>query len=248
MRVSIITVSYNSAETIERTIDSVRSQTWSDIQHIVIDGGSTDGTPQIIERYRDSIKNYLSEPDNGIYDAMNKGMDLADGDIICFLNADDFYASPEIISNVVASMKQANCEALIGDVAFFKKNNPDRDIRRYKSSRFTPEKLSWGWMPAHPGLFLRSDVVQRVGRFKTDYQIAADFEYIIRVFHKTNITYVHIPDILVRMQVGGVSTNGLKSKIILNREVMRACKENNLNTSIWKIFSKYPVKLTEYII
>ena len=130
MRVSIITVSYNSAETIERTIDSVRFQTWSDIQHIVIDGGSTDGTPQIIERYRDSIKNYLSEPDNGIYDAMNKGMDLADGDIICFLNADDFYASPEIISNVVASMKQANCEALIGDVAFFKKNNPRS---RYKT-------------------------------------------------------------------------------------------------------------------
>lgn len=248
MRVSVITVSYNSAQTIERTIKSVQSQTWDDLQHIVIDGGSTDGTLQIIERYQKTIAAYLSEPDNGIYDAMNKGMDLADGEIICFLNADDLYASPEIISKVVKSMKQADCQAVIGDVTFFKKNNPDRDIRRYNSSRFTPERLSWGWMPAHPGLFLRSDVVQRVGRFKTNYQIAADFEYIIRVFHKTNITYVHIPDILVRMQAGGVSTNGLRSKMILNREVLRACKENNINTSLLKIFSKYPAKLAEYII
>lgn len=243
--ISVITVCYNSAATLAQALQSVADQDWPKVEHILIDGASTDDTAKIIERFRPRLAQVLSEPDKGIYDAMNKGLDRAEGDIICFLNADDQYASNHVLSRVAAQIREHQLDALMGDVGFFHENEPTRMVRRYRSNRFHPGRLAWGWMPAHPALFLSRAVVQRVGHFKTDYRIAGDFEFIVRAFHGYSLLYHHLPEVLVRMQTGGVSTGGWRAKIRLNREVLRACRENGLHTNIFMILSKYPAKLLE---
>lgn len=248
MKVSVITVCFNNFETLERTLQSVISQDWHNVEHILIDGGSTDGTLAIVDRYRCHLAYFVTEPDDGIYDAMNKGLAVASGDIVCTLNADDFYISSETISQVVLKMQESNLDVLMGDVEFFRSKNPDRVVRRYRSDRFKPQRLSWGWMPAHPALFLRRSVVDRVGKFKKDYRIAGDFEYIVRVFRDPKLCYEYLPRTIVRMQHGGISNSGLFSKILLNLEVMRACRENGLKTNLFKILAKYPLKALEVLI
>ena len=200
--ISVITVCYNSAATLARALQSVAEQDWPKVEHIVIDGASTDRTGEIIERFHSQLAHVVSEPDQGIYDAMNKGLACANGDIICFLNADDQYAHPQVLSLVATQMRNHKLDALMGDVGFFHKQYPSRMVRRYRSDRFHPNQLAWGWMPAHPALFLSHTVVQRVGHFKTDYRIAGDFEYIIRAFHNQNLRYQHLPEVLVHMQMG----------------------------------------------
>ena len=243
--VTVITVCYNSANTLEQALKSVTTQDWPNVEHIVIDGGSTDDSLSILESYQNHLAHVVSEPDKGIYDAMNKGLDRATGDIVCFLNADDQYASSHVLSRVAEQMQAHQLDALLGDVAFFHSADPTRIVRRYRSSRFTPERLAWGWMPAHPALFLNRSVVQRVGRFKSDYRIAGDFDYIARAFHKHDLQYQHLPEVLVHMQTGGASTAGWRSKVLLNQEVLRSCRENGISTNIFKILSKYPMKLLE---
>jgi glycosyltransferase involved in cell wall biosynthesis len=245
--ISVITVCYNSSLTIDRAVVSVLTQDWPSVEHIVIDGGSTDGTVAILERHRACLAAMVSEPDKGIYDAMNKGLDCATGDIVCFLNSDDYYASPKVLSRVAVRMRDEGLDALMGDVALFHPSKPGRVVRRYRSGRFSPKKLAWGWMPAHPALFLRREVIQRVGRFKTNYRIAGDFDFIIRTFHGQKMHYCHLSEVLVHMQSGGASTAGLRAKIRLNREVLRACRENGLRTNMFKILSKYPMKVWEMI-
>lgn len=245
MKISVITVCYNSAKTLERTLRSVVEQDYQDFEHIVIDGGSSDGSADLLVTYRTGLAHLVSEPDHGIYDAMNKGLALACGEVICFLNADDHYASPKVLSQVARKMQVQKLDALMGDVGYFHERSPQRIVRRYRSDRFTPERLGWGWMPAHPALFLQKKVVQRVGKFKTDYRIAGDFEFIVRAFHGHALRYEHVPEVLVHMQTGGASTGGWRSKVLLNQEVLRACRENGLQTHMLKILSKYPAKLME---
>ena len=247
MKISVITVCFNSARTLSRTLQSVAEQDWPNVEHVVIDGGSSDGSAGILEAFRSRLAYLVSEPDNGIYDAMNKGLAQASGDIICFLNADDQYSSSRVLSLVASEMQEYGVEALMGDVGFSHESAPLRTVRRYRSDRFTPERLSWGWMPAHPALFLRKEVFRRVGGFKTDYRIAGDFEFIVRAFRGHTVSYRHLPEVLVRMQTGGTSTGGWRAKILLNQEVLRACRENGLRTNLFKILSKYPAKLLELI-
>lgn len=245
MKITVITVCFNSQATIERAIESVVAQQWPAVEHIVIDGGSTDGTLEILERFSSNLAVLVSEHDKGIYDAMNKGMAHATGDVICFLNADDQYAAPDVLAEVAQQMQHHRLDALVADVGFFKAGEPSRMIRRYRSDRFSPQKLAWGWMPAHPGFFLRRDVVQRVGLFKTDYRIAGDYEFVVRAFHGQQLRYRHLPRVLVHMQTGGASNNGWRAKVLLNQEVLRACRENGVSTNMAKILSKYPAKLLE---
>lgn len=247
MKISVITVCYNSARTLERTLQSVAEQDWSDVEHIVIDGGSSDGSAKILETFRSRLAHVVSEPDHGIYDAMNKGLACAQGEIVCFLNSDDYYVNPQVLSVVAAKMQAQDLDAFMGDVGFFHERFPQRLIRRYRSDRFTPERLAWGWIPAHPALFLRKRIIQRVGKFKIDYRIAGDFEFIVRAFHGHALRYEHVPEVLVHMQTGGASTGGWRSKLLLNREVLRACRENGLQTNMLKILSKYPAKLLETV-
>ncbi len=247
MKISIITVAYNSADTIAETMDSVAKQTYADLEHLVVDGASKDDTVKIAQAHSTSCTRITSEPDKGIYDAMNKGLAHATGDIVCFLNADDAYADPEVLSRVAHEMQQHGLDALFGDVVFFNPGAPERNVRRYRSDRFCPDRLAYGWMPAHPALFMRRSIYQELGGFRTHFRIAGDFDFVVRAFAPGQLRYRYLPLIMVRMQSGGVSNAGLRSKWLLNQEVLRSCRENGIRTNIFKILSKYPAKLMEVL-
>jgi glycosyltransferase involved in cell wall biosynthesis len=247
MKVSIVTVSFNSAATVVDTLRSVAAQTWPEVEHIVIDGASTDGTIEIVKRNGPHVARLVSEPDAGIYEAMNKGVKAATGDLIGFLNADDYYADVGVLQRVVSAVDADNLDAVFGDIAFVSEQPPERVIRRYRSNRFRPERLAWGWMPAHPGLFVRRAIFDRVGGFSTSYRIAGDFEWIARAFYRANLRYRHLPSVLVHMRTGGISTGGWPNTVLLNREVMRACRDNGISTNWFKILSKYPAKMFEFV-
>lgn len=246
MKISIITVAFNAVDTIESTLLSVTQQTFPDVEYVVIDGGSSDGTQAVVSLHGSRISSFLSEPDRGIYDAMNKGLALATGNVIGFLNADDTYADMNVLSRVAEAMERHHLDVLFGDVAFCQCENPDRIVRRYSSSRFRPDRIAWGWMPAHPALFVKREVFQKTGPFRTDYRIAGDFEFVARAFGKQSLRYRYLPEVLVKMRLGGVSTAGWRNTMLLNREVLRACRENGIPTNMLKILSKYPAKLLEY--
>ena len=248
MRISIITVAFNAAETIADTLKSVAGQTHPDVEHIVIDGASTDGTLEVVKRHGTHVSRLVSEPDRGIYDAMNKGLALSTGAVVGFLNADDVYADADVLARVASIMGRGNLDALFGDAEFVRADRPDVRTRRYRSKSFRPERIAWGWMPAHPALFLRRSVYEQFGAFRTDYRIAGDFEYVARIFHRGTLAYRYIPEVLVRMRTGGVSTGGWRNTILLNREVLRACRENGIDTSLPKILSKYPAKMLEFLL
>ena len=247
MKISIITVCFNAQETIEDTLKSVLSQDYPELEYIVIDGGSRDATCEIISRYRDRLAHCVSEPDRGIYDAMNKGIRLASGEIIGLLNADDIYADSGVISRAVAAMQKDALDAVYADVVFFRPQQPQQAVRRYRSSFFHPRLLGWGWMPAHPTLFLRRNVYEKYGEFRTDMRIASDYEFIARIFKDRSLNYRYIPEVWVRMRTGGISTGGLRSSWLLNREVLRACRLNGIRTCLPMLLSKYPLKLLEII-
>lgn len=247
MKISIITAVYNRVDTIERAVRSVRSQSYPQIEHIVIDGGSTDGT---VERLKACLANgaiLVSEPDRGMYDAINKGLRLATGEVIGLLHSDDFFADNGVLSEVAGHFQDETIDAVYGDAAFFSKEAPGRILRRYSSARFRPSRLGWGWMPAHTTLFLRSEVYRQAGEYRVDYAIAADFEFVCRVFGDGQLHASYLPKVLVKMQTGGLSTGGWRSTLTLNREVMRACRENRIQTNWLKLMSKYPLKALEFM-
>ena len=235
-------------ETLGDTLASVAAQDHPDVEHIVIDGGSTDGTREMILREGRHVKVFVSEPDGGIYDAMNKGVCLASGDIIGTLNADDVYADSGVLSRIEKKMSQGQLDAVYGDVMFFGTDPSTRNIRRYRSRYFSPSRIAWGWMPAHPTLFLRREIYQRFGLFRTDFRIAGDYEFVARIFKKGDLRYRYVPEVLVRMRTGGVSTGGWRSSLLLNREVLRACRDNGIRTNLFMLLSKYPIKALEYFL
>lgn len=247
MKISVITVCFNSAETIADTLQSVANQTWPEVEHIVIDGASTDGTQALIGRHGARVARVVSESDAGIYDAMNKGLCLASGEVIAFLNADDVYAHSRVLESVAEYMQKEELDALYGDTEFVRPEDLHKPIRRYRSKRFHPNRIAWGWMPAHPALFLRRQVFERYGGFRVGYRIAGDFELIARIFHKNKLSYRYVPEVFVRMRTGGVSTRGFRSICLLNREVLRACRENGIRSNWLMILSKYPAKLIEFL-
>jgi len=247
MVISIITVSYNSSATIEDTILSVAAQSYPDIEHIIIDGASTDGTVTLIKKHADKIAKFISEPDNGIYDAMNKGISFASGDIVGILNADDVYYDNGCLSTVINEFKKKNVDSVFADLVYVHPNNIDKVVRYYSSARFFPSKFSRGWMPAHPTFFVKRECYEQYGNFKTDYKIAADYELLVRFLATHNITYSYIPKVLIKMRTGGTSTKNLKSNWILNKEIVRACAENSIKTNLLKVHSKYFTKSLQLI-
>jgi glycosyltransferase involved in cell wall biosynthesis len=245
--ISIITVVYNNSQTISGAIDSILDQDYPNIEHIIIDGASTDGTVAIIKAYGDRIAKFISEPDRGIYDAMNKGLKLATGDIVGILNSDDFYASSTIVSEIVQEFKTKNVDLVFGDLVFVRPEDLTKVVRTYATPNFNPGKFAWGWMPPHPTCFLKKSVYERYGYFKTDYRIAADYEILTRFMAKYKITYSHIPKVLVKMRTGGLSTRNFKSNWILNTEIVRGCAENGIQTNMFKVCSKYFTKILQII-
>ena len=242
MKISIITVVYNNKETIRSAVDSVLNQNYDSIEYIVIDGGSTDGTVDIVKEYQDKISVFISEPDEGIYDAMNKGIALATGNVIGILNSDDFYIDKFVIEKVVKEFKEKNVECVYGDLIYVKPGNLDKTVRYYDSSNFNPSKFAYGWMPAHPTFFVKRKVYERYGMFRTDLKIAADFDILARFLYIHKISYSYIKGALVKMRTGGVSTS-FNSIWINNIETLRVCRDNGIKTNIFKILSKYPAKI-----
>lgn len=246
MKISIITVAYNAATSIGATLKSVAAQTHPDVEHIVIDGGSADGTLECIAAHGKHLAHVVSEPDRGIYDAMNKGIRLASGDVIGILNADDVYSDDQVLARIAALMATEPLDAVYGDVVFFAPDQPAVKVRRYSSRRFSPARIAWGWMPAHPTLFLRRELFDRFGLYRPDFRIAGDYELVARIFKDDNLRYRYLPEVLVRMSTGGVSTSGWRSTLLLNREVLRACRDNGIRTNLLMLLSKYPIKALEY--
>jgi glycosyltransferase involved in cell wall biosynthesis len=224
----------------------VREQTHCNVEHIIIDGGSKDNTLAVVAAEGPHVAKLISEKDNGIYDAMNKGIRLATGDVVAFLNADDFYKNSDVLALVAKVMQTGQLDALYGDVEFFRPGQQDTVVRRYNSGRFTAGRLGWGWMPAHPALFVRGALFERYGMFRTDYRIAGDFEFIARVFKHPELRHRHLQTSLVSMQMGGVSTSGWRASLLLNREMMRACRANDISTNWLKMLVRYPLKLLEF--
>jgi glycosyltransferase involved in cell wall biosynthesis len=241
-------VAYNSAGTITDALRSVAQQSHPDVEQIVIDGASSDTTCAVVRAEGARVSMLVSEPDQGIYDAMNKGLARATGEVIAFLNSDDWYASGDVLARVAALMQADDAlDAVLGDVEFVDPATPQRSIRRYRSGKFRPSQLAWGWMPAHPALFVRRRVFERAGPFRTDLRIAGDYEWIARAFGPGTLRYRHLDAVLVRMRTGGISTGGWRNTLLLNQEVLRACRLNGIRTNWLKILSKYPAKLLEFL-
>jgi glycosyltransferase involved in cell wall biosynthesis len=243
LKVSIITVSFNSAKTIADTIDSVLSQDFPEIEYIIVDGGSTDGTVDIIRQNENRISQWISEKDQGMYDAMNKGIAMATGDVIGILNSDDVYMNTHVISDLMRVMQSQNTEVVFGDLILVDSSNQNKIIRYYDSGRFHPSKFKFGWMPAHPTVFVKRELYQKVGKFSTTYQIAADYEMLIRILAIEKASYAYYPKPVVRMRSGGASTSGISRNWILNQEIIRACKENGIYTNLFMLLLKVPAKL-----
>lgn len=245
MKITIITVCYNSASHIEDAINSVTAQDYMDIEHIVIDGDSTDGTKKLIENHANKLGYWISEPDQGIYDAMNKGIKSATGDVIGILNSDDFYYDNKVISKIAETFSDPKIDAVYGDLIFVDPDNLNRTVRTYSSKKWHPDRFAKGYMPAHPTFFVRKEFYDKHGLFEVDYKIAADYEMLIRLLYVHKLNYKYLPMKLVKMRKGGVSSNGIKSNITLNNEIIRACRKHGIKTNALKIYPKYFNKVFE---
>lgn len=247
MKISIITVCYNSKEHIRDTIESVFNQTYPEIEYIVVDGGSEDGTVDIIKSFSGKISQWISEPDGGIYDAMNKGIRMATGDVVGIVNSDDFFHRHDSIEAVARCFQENEVESVFADIIFVKRENSNKHIRYYSSKSFRPWKMRFGFMPAHPTFFVYRKAFQDYGYYDTSFSIAADFELMVRLFLKFKISYKYINIDLMKMRTGGVSTRSLKSTFIINKENLRALKKNGFYSNYVFLFSRYLIKIFHYL-
>jgi glycosyltransferase len=228
MKVSVITATFNNENTICDTVQSVVSQTYPDIEHIIVDGLSTDNTLQKIKRIPNRISNIISEKDNGIYDALNKGISVATGDLICFLHADDIFADSFVINNVVKSIKDAQVDALYADLQYVSRSNTDSVIRFWKAGCFSIKKMKRGWMPPHPTLFIKKTIYEKYGFFNTEFKISADYDLILRFFGINRISSTYLPQVIVKMRIGGKSNKNIKNILLKMKEDARALKKNKI--------------------
>jgi glycosyltransferase involved in cell wall biosynthesis len=247
-RITVITVCYNSAATIRDTLESIALQAYNNIEHIVVDGGSTDGTQAIVRGWtRHSIR-LVSEPDNGIYDAMNKGIALATGDYIGMLNSDDYFANPFVLATIARRFKEKNVDAVFSRLDIVDPNDQNKVLRKYRIANFNSFMLRMGLMPPHPTFYCKKSCYDKAGPYRTDYHIAADAEMFVRLLIKHNITWEFIDETTVKMRSGWVSSRGIKSNWVGNKEIIRACSENGLYTNMFIMALKIPIRLLERIL
>ncbi len=248
MKLSIITVCYNAEQTIEDTIKSVINQNLQDIEYIIIDGGSTDSTLSIIQNYAESISQIVSEQDNGLYDAINKGIKLASGDVVGLIHADDIYIDANSLREVAETFHKHETDSVIADLIIVSPTDNQKIRRYYRGRNFKPGLFRYGIMPPHPTFFVKRHCFEKFGLYKTHYRIAADFELMMRFLLVHKICYHYIPKTLISMRVGGTSTSGIKSSLLINKEVLQACRENNIRTNYLRICVKYFYKLSQFIL
>lgn len=250
MKISIITISYNSEKTIRSTIESVLCQSYVNYEYIIIDGASNDDTVSIIKEYEPKFKGklkWLSEHDNGIYSAINKGINISTGDVIGILNSDDFFSSTRVLEIIHTSFKLESIDAIYGDVHYVNHSNLSKPIRYYSSANFKPSMMRMGFMPAHPSFYVRSHCYKKLGFYNENYKIAADFELLLRFIfiHKINVHY--LPFDFVTMRIGGVSTSGINSHITIFKEHTKALRDNNVYSNFILLFLRYFSKIVNLI-
>lgn len=247
MKISIITVSYNSSETIEATIKSVLSQSYPDIEYIIIDGKSKDSTMEIVNKYRDKIGVIVSERDKGIYDAMNKGVALSTGDVVGILNSDDFYADEHVIRDVVNKFRETECDALYADLVYVNRGQEDQIIRVWSAGEYRPGRFLKGWMPPHPTFFVKKSLYDRLGSYNTTLRSAADYELMLRFIHKNKIKLAYLPRIITKMRSGGQSNVSLRNRLKANMEDRAAWRMNDIKPSWYTLTWKPLSKVFQYI-
>jgi len=249
LKVSIITVCYNSQDFVVSAIDSVLTQSHTDIEYIIVDGNSKDNTVSIIQSYGNKVAKFISEPDKGIYDAMNKGLSLATGDVIGILNSDDFYPHKDVIAQVAQAFeKNSNVDMVLGNVDFVKADNLSSPVRFYSSFGFAPWKMRFGFMPAHPAAFIKRSAYDKVGSYTLGYKIGADFEWFVRALMVQRLSYVKLNQTLVRMREGGVSTSGLKSYWLSSKEQLQALRNNGVYSNWLFVLTRLPIKFLQKLI
>lgn len=246
--ISVITVVFNGVKTIEHTIRSVIEQTYENVEYIIIDGGSTDGTVDIIRKYESYLDDWVSEKDAGIYDAMNKGIALAKGDYIGMLNSDDYFSNPQVLEKIAERLKASSTDAVFSCLDIVDPEDLNHVLRKYRISTFSKFMLRIGVMPPHPTFYCKKSVYERAGMYRTDYRIAADFEMLVRLLVKHQITWQFMDETTVKMRSGGLSSSGVKASWVVNREIIRSCLENGLYTNIFFLMLKLPIRLLERIL
>lgn len=247
-KVSIITVVYNNCNTIADAIQSVISQDYNNIEYIIIDGGSLDGTLKIINRYKANISKIITEEDNGIYDAMNKGLSYATGDIIGILNSDDIYADNTIISTIVNEFTyNKNIDVVYGDLVYVKYDNINAIVRYWESKKYYARYFEDGNVPPHPTLFLKRKVYEKIGNFNLNYHLASDYEFMLRLFKKYNFKSSYLNIVFVKMRLGGVTNKNFKNIIIGNKEILNAWRANYLRIPFRLIPLRIINRLSQYI-
>ena len=249
MKVSIITVAKNSKTTIEDSIKSVLGQTYPDIEYIVVDGCSSDGTLDIIKQYEHVFNGrmrWISEQDKGIYDAMNKGISIATGDVVGILNSDDYFTSADVVEKFVTAFEDPTLDAVYGDIHFIHDGEPDKCIRYYSSKLFRRMWLRFGLMPAHPSFYCRREIFEKAGLYKTDYKISSDFEMMVRLFYIHHLRAKYLPMDFVTMRTGGASTKNVRSRLQIIKEDVRGCRENGIYSNMLMTSVKYLYKIFEF--
>ena len=249
MKISVITATFNSGKTVRDTIESVLHQTYKDVEYIIVDGMSKDNTMEVVRSYESLFcgrMRYVSEPDKGIYDAMNKGIAMATGDVVGILNSDDFYTSPDVLEQVAKVMAGGGIDAVYGDVHYVHDEHLDKCVRYYTSRPFHRRWMRFGFMPAHPSFYCRRSVYEQYGAFNLSYKVAADFENLLRLIFVHRIRTHYIAKDFVTMRTGGISTKNFKNRLLITREDVRACRRNGLYTNVFFIAVKYLYKIFEF--
>lgn len=243
MKISLITAAYNSAATIKATLESVESQGYTDLEYIVVDGGSSDSTVSVLREFSKIVSVIISEPDHGIYDAMNKGVCHATGEVVGILNSDDFYLHSNVLREVAAAFAaDSSLDVLVGDVDFVAEDDLSRPVRTYRATGFQPWMFRIGIMPPHPAVFVRKSAYERVGLYKLGYKIAADFDFLVRLLLIDGAKYRVAGKHWVRMRTGGASTASWRSNLVITREMLRSLRENKLFSCIPLLLLRLPIK------
>ena len=248
MKISVITVCRNAERTIVAALRSVVEQTHPDIEHLVIDGLSTDGTVDLVRANAERIARVISEQDGGIYEAMNKGIGLATGDFTCFLNADDMYASPAALATLVEALQASSADAVYADLHYVQRENPSRPVRRWTSQPFHRGLFATGWAPAHPTFLVRTEILRELGGFDTHYRLAADFDLMCRALEVRCITNVYVPNAIILMRGGGVTNRSLRNIVQQNREILASLRANGFTPNVAAFaLRKITSRLRQYI-
>lgn len=239
MKVSVITVCFNASAFIRTCIESVINQSYPNIEFIVVDGLSKDNTMEIVTSYGDKIAKVVSEKDKGIYDAMNKGLSMATGDIVAILNADDIYYDTQVIEKVVAGFQKTDADILYSDIVYINDDNLDKYVRYYSPKNFKTKDLEYGLIPPHPGVFIRKSCYDTYGGFRLGFPICGDYDLLVRLIYVNKVKAEYLPIIATKMRTGGSSAMGVKTIMRINKERMTACKDNHVPTNYFKLYIKY---------